>query len=255
MKKFIFFFAIFSTSISIVNAQVDSTSVNKNNKVQTNQQNFLEISLTSLPLRNFNLDYQRRITRKTSVGLVARLMPNGPIPFEQTIRSNISDSTTKSQINNVRVGDFAIMPEIRFYFGHRGAFHGFYLALFGNLGHYSISLPYNYTDSNNVNQTIQMSGKMNTITGGFMLGAQWSIGKVVSIDLHILGPNYGSAKGSISGTGSLSSSDQSSLQSSLNDLKIPLVTTTSTVNANGAKLNFSGPWAGIRSGISVGVRF
>ncbi len=176
------------------------------------------------------------------------------IPFENTIKSNISDSTTKSQLDNFRVGNFAIMPEIRFYFSRKGAYHGFYIAPFASYAHYTGSLPYNYTD-NNVDKSFQMSGSINSFTGGLLFGAQWNLGKMVFIDLHFLGPNYGSCNGSISGKGSLSSDEQSSLKSSLDELDVPLAKTSNTVDANGATLNFSGPWAGIRSGLCIGVKF
>jgi hypothetical protein len=88
-----------------------------------------------------------------------------------------------------------------------------------------------------------------------MFGAQWKIGKSVYLDWWIFGPDYGSSKGSISGTQSLSPSGQSSLKSNMENLNVPLVKTTNVVDANGATLDFTGPWAGIRSGLCIGFRF
>ncbi len=254
MKKLIFSVLILFSTLPIVKAQSDTVSADDNSQKASVHKNMVEINLFALPLKNFSLNYQRQITRKTTVGLTARLMPDGLLPFEKSFRSSIKDSTAKAQIDNFKVGNYAVMPEIRFYFSRKGAFHGFYVSLFASFAHYSASLPYNYTDSN-VNKTIQLNGSVNSITGGFMLGAQWNIGKSVYLDLHIIGPNYGSSSGSISGHTTLSASEQSALKSSLDGLNIPIVKTSSTVDANGAKLSFSGPWAGIRSGLCIGFRF
>ena len=146
------------------------------------------------------------------------------------------------------------MPQIRFYLGHKGAYHGFYIAPFFSYAHYTADLPYNYTDSG-VNKTIPLAGSVNTITGGLMFGAQWKLGKSIYLDWWIFGPHYGSSNGSISGKQSLSSTEQSALKSDLDGLNIPIVKTTNSVDANGATINFSGPWAGIRSGLCIGFRF
>ncbi len=62
-------------------AQSDSTNSPKNTHLATTPKNQIEINLFALPLKNFSIDYQRKITRKTSVGLNVRLMPEGRDPF------------------------------------------------------------------------------------------------------------------------------------------------------------------------------
>ena len=254
MKKIILSAVVFFSAMQILQAQNDTMAAPRNSSPAITKKNMVEINLLALPLKNFSLNYQRQITRKTTVGLTARLMPNGTLPYEKSFRNSISDSATKAQFDQLKVGNYAVMPEIRFYLSRKGAFHGFYIALFGSIAHYSADLPYSYTDSN-VNKSIQLSGSINSITGGFMLGASWNLGKFIYLDLHLVGPNFGSATGSISGKTPLSPSEQSSLKSSLDGLNIPLVKSSSTVDANGAKLSLSGPWAGIRSGLCIGVRF
>lgn len=254
MKKIFLSALLLVCGFQAIQAQNDTTIASSKSNDGIPHKNMVELNLFALPIRNFSVNYQHQITRKTTVGVTARLMPDGLLPFEKSIRGSIQDSTAKSQLDQFKVGNFAVMPEIRFYLGHKGAFHGFYVALFASIAHYNASLPYNYTDSN-VSKTIQLSGNVNSISGGFMLGAQWNLGKVVYLDLHLIGPNFGSASGSISGQTTLSSSEQSALKSSLDGLNLPIVKTSSTVNANGAKLSFSGPWAGIRSGLCLGFRF
>lgn len=88
-----------------------------------------------------------------------------------------------------------------------------------------------------------------------MIGAQFKLGGRVYLDWWILGPNYGSSNGSLSGKKSMSPSEQQSLRDELNDLDIPLTKFTYTVDANGANADNKGPWAGIRAGINIAFRF
>ena len=45
------------------------------------------------------------------------------------------------------------------------------------------------------------------------------------------------------------------LQKELDSIDLPIGDVTAKATANGATLNISGPWAGIRSGLSLGYRF
>jgi hypothetical protein len=254
MKKIILPCIFFLMAATLLKAQNDTTNTVKKPEPLTIKKNLIKINLFALGLRNISLQYERKIAKKITIGLTAREMPDGLLPLEKSFRNSISDSSTKSQLDNFKVGNFAVIPEIRFYFSRRGAFHGFYIAPFASYAHYTSNLPYRYTD-NGVDKSIQLAGSVNCLTGGLMFGAQWSLGKVVYLDLHLIGPNFGSCNGSITGSTSLSSDEQSALKSSLDNLKVPLATTSNTVNANGATLKFSGPWAGIRSGLCIGVRF
>ncbi|MDP4283427.1 MAG: DUF3575 domain-containing protein [Bacteroidota bacterium] len=253
MKKIILFLVATTVTASMLYAQ-DTTEMNHEMAKTKKRQNLIKLNLLALPLKSITVQYERQIGKKTTVGLTLRDMPSTGLPFKNSIRNAITDSTTLNQIDNFKMSNFALMPEIRFYLGRKGAYHGFYIAPFFSYAHYTADLPFSY-DDNGTNKTIPLSGSINTITGGLMFGAQWKLAKSLYLDLWLFGPHYGSSKGSISGKQSLSTSEQSSLKSSLDDLNIPLVNTTNTVDANGATLNFSGPWAGIRSGLCIGFRF
>ncbi len=88
-----------------------------------------------------------------------------------------------------------------------------------------------------------------------MLGSQWKLKKYLYLDWWILGPHYGASKGSIVGKQSLSPSEQSSLKTELDQIDIPILKTTNTVDANGATVFFKGPWGGVRGGLCLGFRF
>lgn len=253
MKKTVLLFLPILLSTTILHAQTISDNDDSNSTLHE-QKNVIKLNLFALALKSVTVEYERRISRKTTVALDLRVMPKSTLPFKSSFESSISDSTTKSQLDNFKTGNFAIMPQIRFYLSRRGAYHGFYIAPFFSYAHYTADVPYNYTD-NGVDKTIPLAGTVNTVTGGIMFGAQWALGKTVYLDWWIFGPHYGGSSGSLVGRQSLSSSEQQALQSDFNSLDIPIANTTSTVDANGATLNFSGPWAGLRSGLCIGFRF
>ena len=57
-----------------------------------------------------------------------------------------------------------------------------------------------------------MSGTVKTFTVGIMFGSQLKLGKRVNLDWWILGPNYGSSNGKLSGQTTLTPSEQTSLK-------------------------------------------
>lgn len=253
MKKIILFAAAVILTAPLLQAQ-DNSTANTKNEQPDNQKNLVKLNLFALGLKNITVQYERVISKKSTIALSMRVMPKSGLPFKSSIRNAISDPNTKTQVDNFKTGNFAVMPEIRFYLGHKGAYHGFYIAPFASYAHYTAELPYTYND-NGTNKIIPLSGSINTITGGLMFGAQWKLGKAIYLDWWLFGPHYGSSNGSIIGKQSLSPSEQSALKTELNNFSIPLVTTTNTVDANGATLNFKGPWAGVRSGLCIGFGF
>lgn len=253
MKKIILLLAPILLTAPFLHAQVDG-AITKKIAQPANHKNLIKLNLLALGLKNITVQYERKMSKKTTLAIGLRMMPKSGLPYESSFHNAIKDSSTQNQLDNFKTGNFAFMPEIRFYMSRKGAYHGFYIAPFFSYAHYTADLPYNYTD-NGTDKTIPLSGGINTITGGLMFGAQWKIGKSVYLDWWIFGPHYGSSKGSISGAQSLSPSEQSSLKSNMDNLNVPLVKTTNVVDANGATLDFTGPWAGIRSGLCIGFRF
>ena len=249
MKKIILFLAAVLLTTTFLQAQDESKD-----EPTVSQKNLVKVNLLALGLKNITVQYERVISKKSTIALDFRVMPKTGLPFKSVFTNAISDPNTKSQVDNFKTGNFAIMPEIRFYLGHKGAFHGFYIAPFASYAHYTADLPYSY-NVNGTQETILLTGNINSISGGLMFGAQWKIGKSVYLDWWMFGPHYGSSNGSISGKQSLSPSEQTNLKSSLDGLSIPIVKTTNTVDANGATLGFTGPWAGIRSGFCIGIGF
>ncbi len=222
--------------------------------IETPKKNIIKINLPALALKNITLQYERAIARKVTLAGTLRFMPKGSIPLKSTFINLADDPETERQINNLNVGNVAFMPELRYYLSKKGAFRGFYLGLFASIAKYNANLIYEY-DDDGTTKTIPMSGSITGITGGLMIGAQFKLSKKLFLDWWILGPNYGSSNGKISGQQTMDLDEQQSLKDDLNKLDVPLTKFTYEVNGNGATINFKGPWAGLRSGICIGFRF
>lgn len=247
MRKILWMFIVLSLCSTKLLAQ-------KDNDEESSSKNVVKLNLFALPLKNISIQYERAVGKKITVGSTFRLMPKGTIPFKSTFVALADDPETEQQMNDLRVGNFAVMPEFRYYLGKKGAFRGFYLGLYANIASYSVNVPLDY-DNGGTTETIQMSGKLTGITGGLMIGAQFKVSDLVYLDWWILGPGYGTSNGKLSGQKNMDIIEQQDLRDELADLDIPLTKFTYQVNSTGATMNFKGPWAGIRSGFCVGFRF
>lgn len=251
MKKIpLLLFAVMGTTALFAQEVID----NKDIDGTARKNNIIKLNLPALAFKTISVQYERAIARKITVAGTFRYMPEGSIPFKSTIIKLADDPETERQLNNLEIGNMAFIPEVRFYVGKKGAFNGFYLAPFASIARYSSNLLFEF-DDNGTTETIPLSGDVNAFTGGLMLGAQWKLSKAVYLDWWILGPNYGKSKGDLTGKKSLTASEQQALRDELAGLDIPLTEFTYDVNANGATVKFDGPWAGIRSGICIGINF
>lgn len=251
MRKLLLILAL-SLSAAIIYAQ-DKDTDKMSSASTPSEKNLLKVNLLSLPLNNYSFEYERVIGRKITFGLGYRFMPKGGIPLKSTITDLIDDPETSRQLDQFKTGNSAITPEIRFYMGKQ-AMRGFYLAPFARFSNYTAEGPLEF-DVNGTTETIPLTGKLNTVTGGLLIGAQWKLGGRVYLDWWMLGPQYGSSKGHLVGTKSLSNQEQAELKDELENLEIPFADTKTTVDANGARMEISGPWAGVRSGLCLGIRF
>ena len=131
------------------------------------QKNMVKVNLPALALKNISLQYERKVAKKVAVAATFRYMPTGNIPLKSTFKNFADDPDTERQLDNLRVGNFAVMPEARFYFSKKGAFHGFYLGLYANIARYNADIPFEFDDAG-VTKTIPMSGHLTGITGGLL---------------------------------------------------------------------------------------
>ena len=222
--------------------------------------NFIKVNLTGIFLKNYSFQYERAVSRKISLAIAFRTMPGTGIPFKKQILDAVgtNDPDTKNTIERLKISNFALTPELRFYLSKKGYGRGFYIAPFYRYASFTTNdMVFTYQNSLNVSSTINLSGKLTSNTGGILLGIQKALGEHICLDLWIIGAHYGSGNGNFTGVTSqpLTTAEQDDLRTQLNDLDIPLTTKTVSVTANGASLKLDGPWAGIRSGILIGIRF
>ncbi|MCA6515047.1 MAG: DUF3575 domain-containing protein, partial [Chitinophagaceae bacterium] len=153
-------------------------------------------------------------------------------------------------------GNSAITPELRIYLG-KGNMKGFYLAPYARFASFDATTPITYSSSGN-DKTGDFIGRVTSTSAGIMLGWQFNLSKKLVMDLQIIGGHFGSCSGNLALVSviPLSAQEQTSLQSSLNDIKVEPFDIKSSVNPNGANIQVTGPWAGIRgANIGIGFRF
>lgn len=220
--------------------------------------NVFKVNLTALALKQYNFQYERVLSKRISLVLGYRTMPQGPVPFKQKLIDNSSDPAgAKEALDALNISNTAITPELRLYTGKKGYGKGFYLAPFYRIAKFNASgIKLDFTNAAGNASSMELSGELKGNTYGLMMGAQWSLGKHVSLDWHILGAHYGNSNGTLNGKSStsLTTTEQTEILNSMKNIDIPLTEETYTVNANGAKMDLKGPWGGIRAAISLGIR-
>ncbi|MFM9021411.1 MAG: DUF3575 domain-containing protein [Sediminibacterium sp.] len=225
---------------------------------QSTPKNIFRVNLSSLVLKNYHVTYERALSKKISLSVSYRLMPKGSLPFKDYFDNSVSGSAL--QFNGIQVGNSAITPELRFYLG-KGTMKGFYLAPYARFASFEATTPINYTSTGGgsaVVKTGDFVGKVTSTSAGIMLGWQFNLSKKLVMDLQLIGGHFGSCSGNLALVSviPLSAQEQTSLQSSLNDIKVEPFDIKTSVNANGANIQVTGPWAGIRgANIGIGFRF
>jgi len=232
--------------------------IKKEKKTNLNR-NFIKTNITGILLKNYSLQYERTLNKTISLALSFRIMPSTNIPFKSTILKIVGDDAdTKKTIEDFKLSNTAITPEIRFYLSRKGYGRGFYIAPFyRNATFKTDNIDFFYNDTSGTENTIRLSGKLRSNTGGILFGVQHNYGKHIVLDVWLLGPHIGSGKGNFTGTSSstLTTEEQDDIRGQLNDIDIPLTNKTVEVNANSATLKLDGPWGGVRGGLSLGIKF
>lgn len=248
MRKIIiyYFFSIFCF-LPLISTCQDSIKLND-----------VKLNLTSLGINNYHITYERSLSKKFSLSLGLRYMPKGSLPFKKSLKNMVKSDSVNFDL--LQMGNFAITPEARVYLG-KGYMHGFYISIYGRYASFDLTAPVQFTsNSSGTKENILFDGKVNSFSGGIMLGMQYSLWKIVVLDIMMIGGHYGGCSGTLNAGISppLSAQDQQSLQQSLNDINDkskPFKVSGQVVSSTQAVIKASGPWAGVRSGINVGIRF
>lgn len=264
MNKFLITAAVILINFSVIIAQKDQ--VNQSSKDSTaistsvnfTKKNNVKISVTSLVFKNLQFQYERILTKRIGVVVGYSFISKGSVPFKSQLNDLASSSQdSQGMFDNAELGYTAVTPEVRFYLG-KGYGKGFYIAPFyRNLKYDITGVNFKYTNQIGGKDNIDMGGKLTANTFGLQFGSQFNLGKHLILDWWIAGPHYGTSKGDFVGVSSrpLNAFEQNELQKELDKIELPLSDIDAKANANGATVKISGPWGGVRSGISLGYRF
>ncbi len=243
MKKLIVLFAIVFTSSGLYAQQV-----------QPLPKNVIKFNLSGLVFRNYSAQYERQVGPKGSIALAAHVMPMGKLPFTNEIRDRVG--VQEVDFDKMRIGSFGIVPEYRFYLGNQ-ALKGFYIGVFGQYANYKMDVPITYGVV--TKKTGLFTGEVDGMTGGIQIGAHFNLGKSLSLDWWIFGPNLGQGNGDLDYVGALDPVEQQSLRDQIDNIRrdIPLdIIRSYDVNATGAHIAAKGPIGGLRGfGFNLGLRF
>ncbi len=213
--------------------------------------NIVKTNVTAYAFRNINLTYERVINQRFSLAIGYGSMLKGGIPF----RDSFLDDT---ELSNEEVSQSHFTIEPRIYLGS-GYGRGFYLAPYYRHTKVKVEEATYLVEYATESLPTRITGNASGNSGGLMVGIQWFLGASDNwaLDLWIVGAHYGAGKGELRATSPrpLNPVEQQVLQDEIENLDIPFVEYTVTTDANGANINLDGPWAGIRSGLSIGYRF
>lgn len=221
--------------------------------------NIVKTNITAYAFRNINLTYERAFTEWFSVNMGFGAMPEGKVPF---INSFLDDEDEK-RFQNLEVKAFNFTIEPRFYLGE-GYGKGFYIApyyRYSRITSNTFDFYYDYDAIDNNTYQIPLKGFGNAYghSGGVMIGAQFFLTRSQNLvlDLWIAGAHYGSGNGNFTMTSDvlLTPDMQAQLKQEIENMDLPFVNYTVETDTNGARINVHGPWAGFRTGLSLGYRF
>ncbi len=216
--------------------------------------NMGKVNLSAFAFKGFNLQYERQVSPKVTVGLSYSAIPLSTIAFKSYIKKQVYNPDIN--IADYRLGTSIFTPEVRYYFGKKGAFHGFYLAPYVRIGSYKIEGPIAYSNSNGAKENADFEGKFNSITGGLMIGSSWQLSDRFYLDWWIAGASFGGERGNFTAATQLTNGDQASLKRKLESVSLAGITIKSEVNSSGATVTTSGSMVGVRGlGINLGIRF
>ncbi|HNF71954.1 MAG TPA: DUF3575 domain-containing protein [Chitinophagaceae bacterium] len=216
--------------------------------------NIVKLNLMSLGFKNFGVQYERILGDKISVACQLRLMPKGSLIGASAINTVVDEDSV--DVADFKAGSFAITPEFRFYPRHAGK--GFYLAPYLRYRTMNFESPIQYTDDNGASQNVYAKGDFSSIIGGLMIGSQFRLGSMVTLDWFILGLQYGSTNVDVkvTNTETLSVNDQNDIKSNVDDVLSRYENIKTTIGPNGGTIEGTLGMLGFRGfGLNLGIRF
>lgn len=216
--------------------------------------NIVKVNLSTFLIKGIGLQYERQVGKRTTVALGISLIPTSTVPFKSQLEKTIDNP--RVNVDQFKFGNTVITPELRYYFGTKGAFHGFYLAPYVRLGNYHVEGPVTYNSSTDTVRTALFNGNIFFYSAGLMMGSSFKLSDKIYLDWWIIGGSIGAANGTVHADSKMNDDEQRSLKDQLEQTNLPLTSTTSEVTATGATVFAKGTMVGVRGlGINIGFRF
>lgn len=203
MKHFIIFsilFCLFSSSSIAQKYRVDASK--KKVKEVVYPPNVLKINLTSMMLKTFAVQYERKIANNFTMALGVIYRPKSGMKIFDVIADGAGNSglsqETAFMYRSMKYSRISITPEFRYYFKKKAP-KGLYLAPF--LKYYQDAMNFNfnyYPDNSTVQKTGLATIKENSFGIGILFGYQIINKKNLAIDLWFAGPWIGIRNAKIS---------------------------------------------------------
>jgi len=227
--------------------------------------NILKTNLSGDAIHNYNITFERSISRFMSISLSYRTMPKSSLPLQAIVKQFINNPAI--DFDNIQVGNNALTAEARFYLGF-SKMAGFYVAPYTRSATIDLTIPVHYTYQPTsplpgivlppIPMQAQLDGTIRSTSYGAYVGMQFQLLTKLVLDVWMIGGHYGQSNGKLQFTPPtpLPALAVAALQKTLDETKATPFTLKSTVTANSAVIDTEGPWAGIRGlGITVGLRF
>jgi len=120
-------------------------------------------------------------------------------------------------------------------------------------------VPVQFTNQEGGTNQALFDGKIKAYSGGIMFGTQYTLWQRMVLDIMIIGGHYGHCNGNLLAENinpPMTPLEQQSLQHNINKNNGKTFKVSGQVTSpTSAVINISGPWAGIRTGVNLGVRF
>ncbi len=244
-------FAVFVLTCLLIST-ISEAQKKENQNEET--KNMVKVNVSSILTKSIAVQYERQIGKRTTVALGISVQPTSTVPFKSQLEKIIDNP--RINVDQFKLGTTIITPEFRYYFGEKGAYHGFYLAPYVRLGKYHVEGPVTYNSSTDSTRIAVFNGDLSFLSGGILLGSSFPLGGKFYLDWWILGGGIGVASGNVHADSKLSDEDQTGLKKELNGTNVPFTHIENVVTPTGATVTSSGTVVGIRGlGINVGLRF
>ena len=223
--------------------------------------NVLKINISSsLAVSHYMFQYERALGMNRSVGIGIGTSSGIELPFKDFLLDQFGENVDAERaIESTRFDKLTITPEYRFYTSAKGAPIGFYIATFARYTRLSFEQNYYFTPSNGEERFAVVKGELNGYGAGAMLGVQYALGKVFTLDWWIVGPFAGVQSGEFNGVCDMSdmtAEDLKNMEADIEDVDIPLWNVDATVGGNKIDAKIPGLFLGVRlMGLCLGFRF